>query len=272
MNPTENYRLKKRLEIAKYVSDELKKFDNVKMVALTGSCAIGCPTEQSDIDFQVAFGATPDAAELKNIRKRLLRKYGRCRQNKSISIGEVFALTIEGIDVSIFYGKAEDFKRVAFCGDTIGKEGESSLSVYYDMIPLYDSLNICGYIRDHFEYTDEKQREITAKKIARIKDLFNYEALKISGNSLMFLKYKYEIIENIVDIIYSINKRPKRMVNDFAFMGDRLRFYPTYLLPCLNTLASENETDAFNRQAKELLIKIADDSSIEMLKQAIEYL
>jgi len=79
------------------------------MIAITGSCAIGCPTEKSDIDFQVAFGKMPDTTELKNIRKCLLRKYGKCKQHKTISVGKVFALTIEDIDISIFYGKVQDF-------------------------------------------------------------------------------------------------------------------------------------------------------------------
>ena len=161
---------------------------------------------------------------------------------------------------------------MAFCGNTIGKEGESSLSVYYDMIPLYDNQNICGYIRDNFEYTDEKQKEILSNTMNQLKDLFKYEALKISNNTIMFLNYKHEIIERIINMIYSINKRPKRMVNDFIFMGDKLKFYPSYLLADLANLASENGTDVFNRQAKELIAKISDDSSIEILKQAIQYL
>ena len=261
MNPTKSYHLEKRLEIAKCVSDELQKFNNIEMVAITGSCAIGCPTEKSDIDFQVAFNEMPDNTEIESIKSCLLSKYGNCKQNKQISVGEVFGLTIENINISIFYGTVDDFKGVAFCGNAIGNEGESSLSVYYDMIPLYDNLNICGYIHDNFEYTDEKQKEILLNKVSNLKDLFNYESFKIFDNNIMFLKYKYEIIKNIVDVIYSLNRHPKRMINDFVFMSDKLNFYPPYLLSELSNITSENNTEVFNQQAKELIIRIFDDSS-----------
>jgi len=214
-----NHHLEKRLKIVKNVSDELQQFNNVKMVAVTGSCAIGCPTEKSDIDLQVAFSEMPYNTEIEKIRNRLLDKYGQCKQHKWIGSEMTFGLTIEDINISVFYGKVDDFKSVAFCSQNIGTDGESSLSVYYDMLPFYDSMNICGYIRDNFEYTDEKQTEILSNKINELKDLFEYDSLKILNNNIMILKYKYLVLENIVDIIYCLNKRPKRMVNDFIYMA-----------------------------------------------------
>ena len=261
-----NHYLEKRLKIVKNISDELRQFNNIKMVAVTGSCAIGCPTDKSDIDLQVAFGEMPDSAEIEKIKNCLLDKYGQCKQHKWIGSEMTFGITIEDVNISVFYGIADDFKSVAFCGKNIGTDGESSLSVYYDMLPFYDSMDICGYILNNFEYTDEKQKEILSAKINNLKDLFKYEALKILGNNIMFLKYKHEIIENIIDIIYSLNNRPKRMINDFIFMGDRLNFYPLYLLTDLSSLAFENNTDVFNKQAKELIVKILNDSSNDILK------
>jgi len=261
-----NIHLEKRLKIARYVSDELQKIDNVKMVAITGSCAIGCPTEKSDIDFQIAFNELPENTEIDLIKNCLISKYGNCKQNKYFSMGTVFGLTIENIDMSMFYGKVDDFKSVVLCGNKMGTEGESSLSVYYDMLPLYDSLNICGYIRDNIKYTNEKQKEILSNKLSNLKDLFNHDFLKISENKIMFLKYKYEIIDNIIEIVYALNKRPKRMLDDFIYMSDKLSFYPQYLSSELLNITSQNNTDIFNKQAKSVIVKIFDDSCNEILK------
>lgn len=267
MKSIKNIYLEKRLDIARSISDELKKFDNIKMIALSGSCVIGCPTEKSDIDLQIAFEMKPKCTEIENMRRSLIEKFSDSKQKKYSFIGTVTGITVKDIDVSIFYGTVEDFKGIASVD--VKDNNELSLTLYYDMIPLYDILDICGFIRNNIQYPEERQKQILSEKADALKRLFNYESFKIIDNNIMFLKYKYKIIENIIDIVYTLNKRPKRMVNDFIYMADKLSFCPQYLPGELSNIASESNPDRFNKNAEELIIKLFNDSSDEILKTEI---
>ena len=85
----------------------------------------------------------------------------------------------------------------------------------------------------------------------------------------MFMQYKFEIIKNIIDIIYCLNKRPKRIIDDFIYMADKLKFYPKYLSDELSNLAVENNAQLFDKLCKELIIKLFSDSCNDLLKESV---